>query len=215
MAIRRVYFIIDNKVRFNDFNIKWYGGFSIQQKQKNVEELHQMIADAFHVSKESILEVSTKSNSKLGLSLSSFNLAVSHNDINYPLESVYQSSKVFKNIFGEYQVNDALFMNPKSAKVRLAVENHSNLIKFKFFDTEFPLEPKYLFYDWLYINAIKNIANLPEKLKEYVYFTDIEFNPQKSLSCQARTLVLFLWLVNNKRLEEYIDNPLPFYKNLR
>lgn len=215
MAIRRVYFIIDNKVRFNDFNIKWNGGFSIQQKQKNVEELHQMIIDTFHVSKESILEVSTKSNSKLGLSLSSFNLVVSHNGVSYPLESVYQSSKVFENMFGEYQVTDALFMNPKSAKVRLASENHSNLIKFRFFDTEFPLEPKYLFYDWLYIKAIKNIANLPERLKEYVYFTDIEFNPQKSLSCQSRTLVLFLWLISNKRLEEYIDNPLPFYRNLR
>ena len=215
MALRRVYFISDNKVKYHDFIIRWNGGFSIKQKQKNIEELHNCISEHFKISKDKILEVSTKSKLDIGKSLSSFNLKIKHNGISYPLECIYQASKVFKNVFEEYQIIEVLNMDPKSAKKRLSLEDHSNLIKFRCFDKDFPLEPMYLFYDWLYINAIKNIPNLIESLKKYTFFTDIEFNPDKSLNCQARTIVLYIWLVNNNKLEDYINNPKYFYKNVK
>lgn len=215
MAIRRVYYIENNKVRFHDFNIEWNPGFSIQQKQKNVKNLHNAISNYFAVSLDKILEVSTKSNIEIGKKLSSFNLKLKVADGAYPLECIYQSSKVFRNTLGEYQVLDALYMNPKSAKVRLYEENHNYLVKFRCFDREFPLEPKYLFYDWLYINAVKDIPNLTGILSQYEYFTDIEFNSEKSLSCQARTLVLYIWLIKNNKLNEYINNPACFYKNVK
>lgn len=213
MAIRRVYYIENNKVRFHNFNIQWNGGFSIGQKQKNIDNLHKCVSEYFKISISNILEVSTKSRLELGRSLSSFNLKMKINGEIYPLECVYQSSKVFKNILGEYQVLDALKMSPKSAKNRLANEDHSTLVKFKCNDQDFPLEPKHLFYDWLYINSVIEISDLIEKLEPFQYFTDIEFNPDKSLNCQARTLVLFIWLVKNNRLEEYLKNPQRFYRN--
>lgn len=212
MALRRVYFINENKVKFQNFNIKWNSGFSIQQKQKNIEELHYCISKYYNVCKDKILEVSTASKNELGRMLSSFTLKVFFNGHYYPLECVYQSSKVFKNVFGEYQVLEVLNMDPRSAKKRLTVENHNTLIKFKCFDKEFSLKPSYLFYDWLYISAVKNIPYLSESLNKYDFFTDIEFNPEKSLSCQARTLVLFIWLLRNNKLEEYIKNPNYFYR---
>lgn len=52
----------------------------------------------------------------------------------------------------------------------------------------------YFFYDWLYINALKQNSILATELENYDIFTDIEFNPNKSLSCQAATVALFLSL---------------------
>ena len=86
MAIRRVYYIENNKVRFHDFNIEWNPGFSIQQKQKNVKNLHNAISNYFAVSLDKILEVSTKSNIEIGKKLSSFNLKLKVADVTYPLE---------------------------------------------------------------------------------------------------------------------------------
>ncbi len=214
MAIRRVYYLEKNKVKYFDFNIKWNFGSSIQQKQKNVENLHYIISSNFCVPKDRILEVSTKSKLEIGVVLSSFNLKAKLGDNFYPVECVYQSSKVFKNILGEYQIMDALLMSPYQAKARLSMEKHENLCKFRCENKEFPLEPKNMFYDWVYINALKEIPNLMDELKEFDYFTDIEFNPQKSISCQARTLVLYIWLVRNKKLDEYLKNPIKFYRNV-
>ena len=124
MAIRRVYYLEKNKVKYFDFNIKWNFGSSIQQKQKNVENLHYIISSNFCVPKDRILEVSTKSKLEIGVVLSSFNLKAKLGDNFYPVECVYQSSKVFKNILGEYQIMDALLMSPYQAKARLSMEKH-------------------------------------------------------------------------------------------
>lgn len=215
MAKRRVYYIEGNKIRFTDFDIEWNHGFSIQQKQKNVRNLHAAISNYFNVQLNQILEVSTKSLEEIGRQLSSFNLKIQTKEGKFPLECFYQSSKVFTNFWGEYQIFEALYMSPKSAKVRLAKENHKCLIKFRCFGKDFPLEPKYLFYDWLYINAVKELPDLINHIFNYKFFTDIEFNPDKSLSCQARTLVLYIWLIKNNRLDDYINNPIYFYKNVR
>ena len=212
MAIRRVYFLKDNKIKFQDFDIKWNSGFSIKQKQRNIALLHDEISAYYQINKGEILEISTKSKDELGRELSSFNLTMIHNGIKYPLECVYQSSKVFKNVIEEYQVLEVLEASPSLAKKRLSEEDHNNLIGFRCFGKSFPLEPSYLFYDWLYINSINNISNLKERILKYNYFTDIEFNPQKSHSCQARSLALYKWLMINNRLEDYIKNPEMFYK---
>lgn len=215
MATKRVYYIENNKIKFKDFGFIWCGGFSKSQKEKNITKLHDLISDYFNIEKTKILEVSTKSNIELGKSLSSFNLHLTFDEQSFPLECLYQSSKVFRNILGEYQIIEALKMNPGEAKKRLSIENHNNLIKFRCLNREFPLNPSYLFYDWLYINAVKNEIKNNDTLLNYEYFTDIEFNQKKSHNCQARSLTLYKWLLLNKRLDEYINNPLIFYKNIK
>ena len=87
-------------------------------------------------------------------------------------------------------------------------------------------EPKTAFYDWLYINAVNQKLNndtefLFENISGYSAFTDIEFNPKKSLNCQARSCAVFVSLVRKNLLsialesrESFLDilSDDPFYK---
>ena len=41
------------------------------------------------------------------------------------------------------------------------------------------------FYSWIYLNALMQNKSLMEKILTYDAFTDIEFNPKKSINCQA------------------------------
>ncbi|WP_052292866.1 DarT1-associated NADAR antitoxin family protein [Histophilus somni] len=78
------------------------------------------------------------------------------------------------------------------------------MTKFVFNKKEFPLEPKSLFYDWLYLNVLFSEHNtaLREDFFQTGYnaFSDIEFNPEKSFSCQARTLALCVSLYENNAI---------------
>ena len=56
------------------------------------------------------------------------------------------------------------------------------------------LEPKTAFYDWLYLQALCQNRTLADQLLQYSGFTDIEFNPKKSFSTQARSCALFVAL---------------------
>ena len=57
-----------------------------------------------------------------------------------------------------------------------------------------PLEPKTAFYDWLYIRLLRQRDHTEDDLAKYQSFTDIEFNPSKSINCQARSCALFVAL---------------------
>ena len=59
------------------------------------------------------------------------------------------------------------------------------------FDKTFKLEPKTAFYDWLYIKALGNNKDLINEIRKFNIFSDIKFNPNKSLNCQARSLAIF------------------------
>jgi hypothetical protein len=54
------------------------------------------------------------------------------------------------------------------------------------------LEPKTAFYDYIYIRAVKESLSKEEisRIRDYEYFTDIEFNHKKSINTQARTVAL-------------------------
>jgi hypothetical protein len=214
MATRKVFYIKNNKVVNKDFNFNWHKGFSVSQKQKNVFELHSLIKKHFDVNYDEILEISTKSKSSLGKRLSSFNLFLKYNGKKYNMESAYQSSKVFKTVVGEEQNNILIEASPYKSKKFIGKIDHSYLVSFKFFDREFPLKPRTLFYDWLYIYTIDQIPDLYNLISKYKYFTDIEFNPEKSLNCQARSLTLYFWLVKNNKLLDYLSNPIKYYSNL-
>jgi len=47
-----------------------------------------------------------------------------------------------------------------------------------------------LFYDWIYARAVAMRNDLAEQILGYRGFTDIEFNPRRSINCQARACAI-------------------------
>jgi len=168
----------------------WNPGFAPVQKKKNIAALH---ASAAAKGFPSLLEVSTKSEEALGVRLSAFNLKVLLNDgRSIPLESAYQGSKVFERA-GPFI--DLYNLPPREAKRDERLQSSGYLKGFRFEGVDWGLEPKTAFYDWLYIFALKEHADYLKKLFAYDGFTDIEFNPEKSLNCQARSCAILVSLL--------------------
>lgn len=187
------------------FDFKWNPGFAPVQKKKNVAALHQAAAQAGY---SPLLEISSKSEDKLGQHLSAFHLKVRESSLGeIRLEAAFQGSKVFVR-GGPF--TDLYSLSGKEAKNDLRLRESGKLTGFRFNDFSFPLEPKTLFYDWLYINAIYPHREWLERLYSYAGFTDIEFNPEKSINCQARSCALFVSLMKRDLLEEAVVSPRSF-----
>ena len=167
---------------------EWFPGLAPIQKQKSIKSLHQSAKESGICRHP--LEVSSKSIEALGVELSAFNLRVKTEKHNreFTVESAYQSSKVFQN-GGPYK--DLLYGPSLAAKKDPRLKDSGAIIGFEFFGTTWNLEPRTAFYDWLYINALRKNPNAVEELDGFDGFTDIEFNPKKSLNCQAYSVALF------------------------
>lgn len=183
MAERPVFFIRKEKVVSKLYSFEWFPGFAVSQKQKSIESLHNAILKADIDGKP--LEISTKGKEAIGMKLSAFNLKLN----NYTLENIFQSAKVFEN-GGPYL--DLLDMLPKEAKRDKRLHNSGNLKAFCYQNETFPLIPKTVFYDFIYIAAVKKsfAADEINAILNYNYFTDIEFNPTKSINTQARSAAM-------------------------
>ena len=207
MAIRPAYFIKDGKVVRKDHEFEWFSGFAVTQKQKSIASLHNSIISSDSTAKP--LEISSKGTDPLGAKLSAFNLKLN----GYTLENIFQSSKVFEN-GGPYP--DLLNVHPKDAKRDARLRTSGDLTAFVLVENRFPLEPKTLFYDYIYIQAVKQ--SIPEQeiqsLLNYTHFTDIEFNPQKSINTQAKSVaVIRLMLEKYGKLPEMsVDEFTEFHK---
>ena len=70
-----------------------------------------------------------------------------------------------------------------------------DLIEFDFDDQKWPLSPSTMFYDWLYCSALEQNRPQAEALLDYDAFTDIEFNPDRSINCQAASAAIYKSLV--------------------
>src|SRR5712691_6502298 len=84
----------DQLVKELSFELEWSPGFAPVQKKKNVKALHAAAAANGY---SPLLEISSKSDEKLGQRLSAFSLKVKtrgHGMI--PLECAFQGSKVFE-----------------------------------------------------------------------------------------------------------------------
>jgi len=171
------------------------------QKQKNVAALHAAAANAGY---SPLLEISSKSTEKLGQHLSAFHLKVRSSKGEIPLESAFQGSKIFERggPFTELYYADAL-----TAKREPRLRDSGRIVAFEFDGVRFPVEPRTVFYDWLYINAIYPHREWLTRLHRYAGFTDIEFNPERSVNCQARSCALFVCLMSNGLLERAIESP--------
>lgn len=167
---------------------QWFPGMAVVQKQKSVRALHEAaISSGICVNP---LEISSKSLIDLGVKLSAFNLSATTQKLKktFTVESAYQSSKVFEH-GGPYK--DLLYSTSMEAKKDRRIKESGNLKCFEFFGERWALEPKTAFYDWIYINALHKNEQAIEQLKQYDAFTDIEFNPEKSINCQAYSVALY------------------------
>jgi len=205
MANRPVFSTTTNKQELfkeNNIEFKFFNGFSVSQKSKSLISLHEC---AKQNGLQNILEVSTKSDTKLGWQLSAFNLMVDF-DTNQKisLECAFQGSKVFQ---GDIQYKDIYQFESIKAKKDTRVRNSGNIIGFNFQDIFWENEPKTAFYDWLYINALySSNSNIINELSNYNIFSDIEFNPKKSINCQARTCAILVSLVKLDLFDEALSS---------
>ena len=219
MANRPFFIPNDNKdelVKTELVEFKWFTGFAKVQKQKSISSFHENISKQFKYNK--ILEISTKSKDKLGVKLSAFNLKINFKDKEYFLESLFQGSKVFSNE-GPYE--DIYVKESIDAKRDERIKR-SDLKEFSFFGEKFTLE--FDFYSWLYFLALKQNKKLTSEILNYQAFTDIEFNPEKSLNCQAYSAALYSSMITNNILDidkEYQNDelksiiPLRKFKNIQ
>nr|WP_220464384.1 hypothetical protein [Psychrobacter sp. GP33] len=84
------------------------------------------------------------------------------------------------------------------------------LISYNYFGIEWSVEPLTAFYDWLYVNALKQNPQLHEEVMQYQAFTDMEFNPKKSIHCAAYALAMFVAL-NKRELLDNVEDPAVFF----
>ena len=195
------------ETRFVEFT--WHPGMAPSQKMKSVEELHHAAVEVGVCCHP--LEVSSKSAEELGIKLSAFNLSVKteKQGREFTVETAFQASKVFQN-GGPFK--ELLYGSSIAAKKDPRLKQSGSLIRFKFFGASWSLEPKTAFYDWLYLNALRKNKWAIEKLDDYDSFTDIEFNPKKSINCQAYSVALFKSLIGRGLLDKALESQESFLK---
>jgi hypothetical protein len=194
-------------VRTQMVDFQWFAGMAVSQKQKSIASLHQAAIRKGLCNRP--LEVSSKSPVSVGVALSAFNLgSVSRRSHQrYTVETVFQSSKVFEN-GGPYR--DLLYGTSRDAKKDPRIQQSGRLVRFDYFGTTWDLEPKTAFYDWLYINTLMKNRELLEQARLYDAFTDIEFNPERSINCQAYSLALAVALEKRGLLSEALTSKRAF-----
>lgn len=210
MAKRPIFITTYDKCFFQkvDIEFDFFSGFSLKQQQRSIRSLHDSFNKIHPV--KNVLEISTKSENELGVSLSAFNLLIkTKSGKEFSVESAFQASKVFEK-GGPYE--ELLLLPSKQAKKDERLKNSGKIISFKFDKRVFSSEPKTYFYNWLYINTLYLYPELYMKLLKYDAFTDISFNPQKSINCQAESAAIFVSLYKQGLLEEALKNKESFLR---
>ena len=208
MARRPVFVPDSDKPYVSEVSLdfEYFPGSSIQQKQRSIASLHASYVARFPSSR--VLEVSSKSERDIGVQLSAFNLM-----IEYPgrgscsVECAFQASKVF--LHGGPFV-DLFNASSRAAKSDRRLRESGKLVGFKYFEHEFPLEPKTYFYDWLYASTLCRHDKLVEQVMMFDAFTDIEHNPERSINCQARSVVKVVGLARAGLLADALQSPRAF-----
>lgn len=189
-----------------EIEFEWVPGLAKTQKQKCIRNLHEAARKRGY---SPVLEISSKSESRLGIALSAFNLKLkAKNGKELSVECAFQGSKVFER-GGPFK--DLYDVDSRTAKTDPRLRESGKLVEFRFEDWVFPLKPETAFYDWLYLTALwqnigQNKERFIEELLKYRAFSDIEFNPNKSLNCQARSAALFVALYHRGEIEKAVSN---------
>ena len=204
MAVRPVFTaVLDDRYCIKEnTEFQFFSGFADSQKKKCIKSLHDAYAQRHPGC--AVLEISSKSEEPLGVQLSAFNLMITtKSGRQFSVESAFQSSKVFEN-GGPYK--DLLNAPSIAAKRDERLRDSGNVIGFTINGQKFATEPKTYFYNWLYINALQLHPELAEQLLLYDAFTDIAFNPQRSINCQAEAAAIYVSLQKQALLEKALKS---------
>ncbi len=183
-------------VREENVEFEWHPGLSFHQKQRSVDSLHKAVGD---LGFDPVLEVSSKYRSEIGRSLSAFNLSFDAGDAGrLTVEAAFQGSKVFER-GGPYR--DLYGLPGRQIKRDERMKTSGALVAFDFEGETWELQPRTAFYDWLYVNALSRRPDLSAEVLGYAGFSDIEFNPKKSINCQARSVATFVALHERRLLD--------------
>lgn len=195
-------------VQTRNVQFKWSPGLSLQQQQKNVDALHSAaLAQTPQLCKP--LEISRKSRTELGIRLSAFNLGTFSDKSQgfVCVESLYQASKVFPT-GGPFP---ELYSRPPR-EVREVIRRYESerLVAFDLHGVRWPLVPQQAFYTWVYLHALRQNPDLANAINAYDSFTDIAFNPQRSINCQAFAVAFFVSLNHFDILRPALASPSTF-----
>jgi hypothetical protein len=80
------------------------------------------------------------------------------------------------------------------------------LVGFQFQGKEYPISPTTVFYDWLYFKALYPHRDWIRRREHWAGYTDIEFNPERSINCQARSFAAFIALQKRDLLENAMSS---------
>jgi hypothetical protein len=177
----------------------WHPGLAPSQKKKNVVELHQA---ALAKGLAPLLEISSKSELEVGQKLSAFHLKIKIRGKQATVECAYQGSKVFER-GGPFV--DLYWKESREAKRDERLRESGKLIGFEFEGKAYPTSPATVFYDWLYFKALYPHQEWLGRRDEWAGYTDIEFNPERSLNCQARSFAAFISLRKRDQLDDAVS----------
>lgn len=192
-------------VRTEVVQFAWVPGLALSQKQKSISAMHEAARTDLGVA--DVLEISTKSMEETGRALSAFNLMLHSPGGRMSVECAFQGSKVFEQ-GGPY--TDIYAMSSREAKTDPRLKESGRLVAFEFEQERWPIEPQTAFYDWLYIQALGANTALSERVVDVSAFSDIEFNPEKSINCQAYSAALFASFTQRGMLPEAIASKASF-----
>ena len=184
---------------------------SRSQNQKWIRNLHKSAREQLGI--DSLLEISSRSELRLGLELSAFNLPLKHEEVLASVECLYQGSKVFES-GGPF--TDLYSAGSKEAKQDLRLKSSGDLIHFEFDSQVWELSDSPNFYDYLYILALSDFRKSKELL-EFQGFTDFAYSQSgskmshgRSFNCQARSAAIYISLCSQGQLENYLKDPVNF-----
>jgi hypothetical protein len=206
MAVRPVFLasrIAGSYVLEMPVSFEWFPGMAKSQAQLSIDSLHQAVRERFNV--DGILEISSKSRQDLGVRASAFNLPIRTvlAKREFSVESAYQASKVFER-GGPF--TDLLDRDSREAKKDARLTESGRLVAFEFYGQKWGLYPRRAFYDWLYLQALAKQPEISSELVKFDAFTDIAFNPERSINCQAHAAALYVSLYHKGLVEEVLDD---------
>ncbi len=214
MANRPVFFPTDSDPRLvevRNIEFTWFPGMATSRKQLCIDSLHEAVRAASPGTP--VLEISSKSRTQEGLALSAFNQGFPHPRATSPItvECAFQGSKAFEHggPFHELYGDDS-----RAAKKFFADRHLGRITGFNFFGQPWPAVPRTLFYNWIYLQSLHKNRSLAEAVTAYSAFTDIEFNPERSINCQAHAAALYVALHRRGELDALLKDRAAFTARL-
>lgn len=194
MAERNFWTIVDGKVAKGLIHFRWEPGTPISQRRNSCVNMHEALD--FHCDLKS-LDISSASTENFGVALSAFNLTWRGRTV----ECWYQGSKVYSVAGPMHSLYNATSMEAKQSMKNPGL---GTLIGFNLEGIEYPMIPKTVFYDYIYLCGM--YENYGDKLDLSMYdcFTDVQATVDID-ACQARSVCLYK-LLQMRNMFYLLDN---------